>query len=144
MHLWSLGVEEQFYLVWPPLMVIAAMMAARWRESALRITALILGASVALAVMLAPAHEDATRWRVSSFPGEIQILGHVRPDPNPSKNDTNLLLKKQKLLALGAGSFLLTAKASCFSSRNSDQVVRGRGAKISIPPRTGTRCFPRT
>ena len=73
MHLWSLGVEEQFYLVWPPLLVIAAMMAARWRESALRITALILGGSVALAVLLAPAHEEATFYLLPTRMWELSV-----------------------------------------------------------------------
>lgn len=40
LHLWSLGIEEQFYLVWPMMLVIAS----RWRRGPLALT-LVLGAA---------------------------------------------------------------------------------------------------
>jgi len=45
-HLWSLGVEEQFYLTWPVLLV----MASRWRRGPLVITVLIGAASFVIAI----------------------------------------------------------------------------------------------
>ncbi|MFR0357532.1 acyltransferase family protein [Streptomyces sediminimaris] len=58
-HLWSIGVEEQFYLVWP----LALCVVARGRDAERRVAALAAaGAAVSLAVMvLAAAPADTTR-----------------------------------------------------------------------------------
>ena len=46
LHLWSLGIEEQFYLVWPVLLVFAA----RWRSGPLAMTLAIGTASFLVAI----------------------------------------------------------------------------------------------
>ena len=33
LHLWSLGIEEQFYLFWPPILMLAARMRLSHRDS---------------------------------------------------------------------------------------------------------------
>jgi peptidoglycan/LPS O-acetylase OafA/YrhL len=46
LHLWSLGIEEQFYLVWPLLLVAAS----RWRRGPIAVTLAIGAVSFALAI----------------------------------------------------------------------------------------------
>ena len=56
LHLWSLGIEEQFYLVWPLLL----MLAARLRLSILAVAAMLGVASFVLNVALIGSDPVAT------------------------------------------------------------------------------------
>ena len=56
LHTWSLGVEEQFYFIFPVFMLLAAHFFTRWTRLAL--TGLGL-ASLALAIVLAPSHAES-------------------------------------------------------------------------------------
>ena len=57
LHLWSLGIEEQFYLVWP----LALFAFAKWRRSALPL--IVAVGAVSFAVNLA----TVGRWPVAAF-----------------------------------------------------------------------------
>jgi peptidoglycan/LPS O-acetylase OafA/YrhL len=57
LHLWSLGIEEQFYLVWP----LALWAFAKWRKSALAL--IVVVGVVSFAINLA----TVSRWPVAAF-----------------------------------------------------------------------------
>jgi peptidoglycan/LPS O-acetylase OafA/YrhL len=56
LHLWSLGIEEQFYLAWP-LLLWATW---RWRTNALLVIGAIFAASLAASIWLSPGHPTAS------------------------------------------------------------------------------------
>ncbi|MGH8173842.1 MAG: acyltransferase family protein [Rhodanobacteraceae bacterium] len=64
-HTWSLGVEEQFYLVFPPLFV-AWIAGGRWRRGAIVLFSLGLVASLVCAGWLARADKDLAFYSIFS------------------------------------------------------------------------------
>ncbi|MDE3059662.1 MAG: acyltransferase [Pseudomonadota bacterium] len=64
LHLWSLGVEEQFYLVWPLLLALAW----RWRMSIPAVLLAVMGISFAANVYLVGDHAStAFYWPATRF-----------------------------------------------------------------------------
>jgi peptidoglycan/LPS O-acetylase OafA/YrhL len=71
LHTWSLGVEEQFYLVWP----VALMAAYRWRRRAgvLALAAIVGVASFAAAELVVGNHPDAAFYLTPFRMGELAL-----------------------------------------------------------------------
>src|SRR4051794_1358599 len=71
LHYWSLGVEEQFYLVWPALLVLATRF-GRPRIGAGVVLAIVVVASLALGIWLTGV---AAPWAFYSLPTRAWQLG---------------------------------------------------------------------
>jgi peptidoglycan/LPS O-acetylase OafA/YrhL len=89
-HYWSLSVEEQFYLFWPLLLLLALWIAARRASSSVRVALVILGgaslASFVLSVLLTA--QDANLAYFSTFArtwefGVGGMLALVAASPRP-------------------------------------------------------------
>jgi len=98
LHLWSLGVEEQFYLLWP-LMLIAA---ARRRITAPVLQA-VIGTSLAISIWGAWDSPVIHFYRLSCRAWELAAGGllAVRAQPLPAGRSANLLSLAGLLLAAG-------------------------------------------
>lgn len=71
LHLWSLGVEEQFYIVWPILLGLVW----RYKHEFLKITLLIAAASFALNIFTVSSHPVAAYYSPLSRFWELMIGG---------------------------------------------------------------------
>src|SRR5207253_2684271 len=70
LHIWSLSVEEQFYLVWPPLLLLASRASNKSNARVVLLTALGL-TNLVFAATLGLHHSQATfywmPWRAFEF-----------------------------------------------------------------------------
>src|SRR4051812_3603420 len=84
LHLWSLGIEEQFYLIWPPLLLLASTL--RVRRAA--VIGFLLFASFTLNVVLVSHHAIATFYLLPTRLWELMIgaaLAQYQNGSNPPK-----------------------------------------------------------
>jgi len=84
LHMWSLGVEEQFYLIWPVLVIGGIWIAARrFRlRSVLTVTfAIVFAGSLALSVFLTPRDPDAAFYLLPTRAWEFAGAGLLALTP---------------------------------------------------------------
>ena len=79
LHLWSLGIEEQFYIFWP----LTLWAAWRWRMNLLAVTLVTFAASLALNLMFVKDHAVATFYAPMTRAWELlfgALLAHLTLD----------------------------------------------------------------
>jgi len=108
LHLWSLGVEEQFYIVWPLLLWYAWKRNWSWTT----ITIPVLAISFILNVATAHRHPDADFYSPITRFWEL-LIGALLADPN-----LNLIISNTRKRLDHFAAVLLPSKVSVTSGHN--------------------------
>ena len=87
-HYWSLGVEEQFYLLWPLLLLVVFLAVRRGRRSATRAAGAAVLAVVASGSFVLSVHQTAVSqpWAFFGTPSRVWGIAprpSTRPGPRP-------------------------------------------------------------
>lgn len=100
-HFWSLSVQGQFYIVWPAIAIIAVLIAKRFRTSAARVMAILIGVvfigSFAYAIYVGSYNQDeaylmtTTRAWQLAFGGLLALAGGVLRLPKPLRGTAGWL-----------------------------------------------------
>jgi peptidoglycan/LPS O-acetylase OafA/YrhL len=118
-HTWSLAIEEQFYLVWPPVLLLLLRAGRRsWRQMGFMVTVIVALASAGLMALLFHPGADPTRIYYGTDTrlfdlmagASVAFLAAARPQPGLRARRTLHLAAPLAAIALGA--FWVTAGTS--------------------------------
>lgn len=71
LHFWSLAVEEQFYLLWPPLLALLTRRPRRYRQLAIAVAAALTIVGFVAAAMFTSSHPTAAFFLLPTRMGEL-------------------------------------------------------------------------
>src|SRR5215211_5756165 len=101
-HVWSLAIEEQFYLVWPPMFLVLLRVTRGSRNALLGITtALAAGSALLMAVLFTPGTDPARVYYGTDARAQSLLIGAALA----------LLLERRRVGATRTGRHLLHAAA---------------------------------
>lgn len=143
-HYWSLSLEEQFYLVWPLLVVVAYAVGRRWgspRYVALGVFALLTGASLAYSVVVTAASPETAYFVTPARVWQFGIGGLLAAAASGTAP-----LRPRRLLAVLGWVVILTSVATFGEETpvpgwialapvvGAAAVIAAGGALVSSPP----------
>ncbi|MEP9369114.1 acyltransferase family protein [Xanthobacter sp. VNH20] len=141
LHTWSLGVEEQFYVVWPLLLVTALRFSARWPRLVPALVGVVILASFAYAVQKVGTNPKSAFYQPWTRAWELAVGGALVFIPAAWTGVISArlgdALKLAGLLAILAPIVLLTAQ-SPFPGANALAPVLGT-ALLLMPTGAPTR-----
>ena len=108
LHLWSLGIEEQFYVVWPLLLVVAS----RWRRGPLALTVVLGAASFLIAIWTVRLDRTAAFYAPWTRFWELlagAVLACIDIDPRLSAITTRVTSSAAIANALSVAGILMIA-----------------------------------
>ena len=112
-HLWSLAVEEQFYLVWPPLFLLAVRV-RRHRLLPVLVALAAIGSTVLMAVLYTPGSDTSrvfygTDTRAAPLLVGVLLAFFWRPSALPGLRRLRWALDGASLIGLGVVLFMFFA-----------------------------------
>lgn len=109
LHLWSLGIEEQFYIFWPILLVLAF----KWKSNPIRMTLALLALSLLVNVALVHRFPSATFYSIASRAWELlagALLAYLslkKGSDQPAAPDSGSAGRRDVMSVAGLGFILL-------------------------------------
>ncbi len=109
LHLWSLGIEEQFYLLWP--FILGLLIRANYKPT--RVTLILLGISFALSALLTAGHPEASFFLIHTRAWELLAGAYLALSANRRETKLARFYAPTGLLLI-IGSYIFLQKTSIF------------------------------